>query len=67
METAYINGKPYDDEGDFFEKKKDLDIQDISFRDIEKTKLGRAIKSQIEKMENRIKMLQGNLVDLHKT
>ena len=42
-EQEYLAGKP-DEENDFFIEKKALDLQDITFNDIEKTKLGRAIK-----------------------
>ena len=62
-EYAVLEGKP-DLEADFFQDRKILDYHDITFKDIEKTKLGRAIVRQVEKLESYVKVLQGRYTDL---
>ena len=47
-----------------FYDKKTLEIQDLTFKEIEKTKLGRALTYTIEKLESKIVNLQYNITNM---
>lgn len=63
-EQAYLEARPETFENEFFLDLQTLNLQDVKFSDIEKTKLGTAIKNQIRKLENRVQMLIGTMTDL---
>lgn len=54
-ETAFFAGKKYQNE--FWLDKNEVKFYDIDFKRIEKTSLGKQIKSQIYKLESRNRQL----------
>ena len=55
------NEKAIPPDGEFFLDRKTLDLQDVTFNQIERTKLGRVIKKTVDKLEEKIKNLQNNI------
>ena len=56
-EYDFFDNKKYEQE--YFLEKSLLEYQDITFAQIERTGLGKSIKSQVNKLEYRAKGLQG--------
>ena len=63
-EHGYWEAKSEEEDNSFFFKRPTLNLQDLTFSEIESTKLGLAIKNQIRKLEERIEKLQGSAVDM---
>lgn len=57
-EMAFFENKQYNnDPNEFFMEKELLEFQNITFDKIEKTNLGKSLKSNIQKLESRAKGL----------
>jgi|APSaa5957512535_1039671.scaffolds.fasta_scaffold173812_2 hypothetical protein len=47
--------KAIDDEDDFFYEKNQINLQELTFKDIERTPLGKVIKQNCSRLEHKVK------------
>ena len=62
-EQAWLDEHKDEDES-FFMDRSIMDLQDVTFNQIEKTNLGKTLKNQLNKLEERAKYLSGNIADM---
>jgi len=58
------NAKVVDDENFFYDKNQ-INLQELTFKDIEKTPLGKLIKSQCSRLEQKVKGFQSKISNIH--